>query len=231
MYRLGRPTSPKKPKSTYAIELAFIAVVVGCILLAIYWFIIRRDDSAIANNDSPLTSRIEFSKETTKVSEPYFTMELPGKWKEIYRDDGSIMWRHIVKSETGRWLRLYVDTIPTDYAVTYFMPVSADGPRIKPGQISDLCVNFVPGATKSLSPNRKINRESLPAKYQNASFNCDNAHPIWQRVGTSSSGGINTVKITGQKSGTHRYFFVYDDANFRPDYYILTNIIESFRAK
>lgn len=238
MYRLGRPTSSKRPKKLYLFEIIAIVTVVAGALFAFYWFVIRQEKSAaISNNDSPLTSRIEVADSFTKINEPTFQMSLPGTWKETERSQDpthkTIKWDYVAKGGVGRWLRIYIDTIPSDYSVVYVVPVSSDGDKITAEAASDHCSQFTAGATKPEQTNNPPAgvTDKMATSWNGVKFFCDGAHPLYQRLGTSSKEAVNSVSVTGPSRGKHKYFFVYDDAYYNPDYTLFLTILDSFRAK
>lgn len=238
MYRLGRPTIIRRPKKLYLFEAVAILLLVIGGLFAAYWFVIKKDNKAVlTNNDTPLISKVEAADKFTEINEPTFTLRLPGTWKETERNNDaryrSIKWDYQAKGGIGRWVKVFIDTIPEDYSVTYVLPVSAEGNEIVPEGISDHCSQFTPGARKpdNNSPSSSSSSERIASTWQGVKFLCDGAHPLYQRVGTSSKSGLNSVSVTGPTKGTHRYFFVYDDAYYNPDFTILSTILDSFRAK
>lgn len=238
MYRLGRPARTKRPKKFYLFEIIAIVTIVAGALFSVYWFVIKQEKSAaLRNNNTPLTSRIEVADSFTEINEPTFSMSLPGTWKETERNHNAnyrtIKWDYVAKGGIGRWVRIYIDTIPSDYPVVYLMPVRSDGDKIIPDGASDHCSQFTPGATKPTELNKPVPgaAEKMPSSWQGVNFFCDGVHPLYQRVGTSSKEAINSVSVTGPSKGTHKYFFVYDDAYYNPDYTLFTTILDSFRAK
>lgn len=238
MYRLGRPTTAKRPKKFYFLELAAIIIVVVGALFSVFWFVIKKEKPAdISSNGTPLISRVQAADKFTEINEPTFTLKLPGEWKEADRDSDpgrkSIKWDYIGKGGIGRWVKVYIDTIPTDYSVTYVLPVSSDGDKIFTDSISDHCSQFTPGAMKPSDRGgyAPASADKLPTQWQGVKFVCDGAHPLYQRVGTSSKEEVNSVSVTGPTKGTHKYFFIYDDSYYNPDYTIFSIIIDSFRAK
>lgn len=238
MYRLGRPTTTKRPKKLYLLEIFAIVIVVGGVLFSFFWFVIRQEKSAaLRNNDTPLTSKIEAAETFTEINEPTFTMRLPGTWKETERNHDAnyrtIKWDYVAKGGIGRWVRVYVDTIPPDYPVVFLAPVSSDGDKIMAEPVSDHCSQFTPGAMKPGDTSKPSSGTSdkIPTSWEGFKFYCDGAHPFYQRVGTGSKEAINSVSVTGPTQGSHKYFFVYDDAYYNPDYTLFTTILDSFRAK
>lgn len=234
MYKHGKPI--KRVKFTVGL------IIVAAVILAVgggYLFLIKKTQvTEIKNSDKPLESNIAgASKDALDVDEPLFKMSLPGQWKETARNPDasyrSIQWNYVGKDSTGRWLRLYVDTIPASFAVNYLLPVSAQDNRLSVGDVSDNCVTFTQGATADTNRDvpTSISKETLPARWQQVSFTCDNSHVSHQVVGTGSSEAGNAATIVGSQGGKHRYFFVYNDANYKPNYSIFINILGSFEAK
>lgn len=238
MYRLGRPTQTKRPKKYYLFEIITVATLVVGGLFSFYWFVVRQDGAAaLRNNATPLTSKIEAADTFTEIDEPTFKLKLPGTWKETERNTDAnyrtVKWDFISKSGVGRWLKVYVDTIPPDYPVTYVLPLSSDGDSLIPQGMSDHCSQFTPGARKPSNDGgySPPSAEKIPTQWEGVGFFCDGAHPLWQRVGTSSKEGVNMVSVTGPTKGTHKYFFVFDDSFYNPDYTLFTTVLDSFRAK
>lgn len=238
MYRLGRPARTKRPKKFYLFEIVAIFVIVAGVLFSFFWFVIRQEKpAALRNNDTPLTSRIEAADSFTEINEPTFSMRLPGNWKEMERnqDPGykTIKWDYQAKGGIGRWIKIYIDKVPADYPVVYVVPVSSDGEKITSNGASDHCSQFTPGAMKPNETNKPAPnaQEKMPSSWQDVRFLCDGAHPLYQRLGTSSKEAINSVSVTGPTQGTHKYFFVYDDAFYNPDFNLFSSILDSFKAK
>jgi hypothetical protein len=233
MYRDGKPIRKHTLK-----PIIVITIVVVVLLCFIYLIFVKDTGSntKLTNGDALLTKVNNKGQISVTVNEPYFTMELPGTWNESSRDSDpnyqSIQWNTTDSKSGNRWVRIYIDSIPSDFAVNYLLPVTANNNKLEPGQISDNCVTFTRGANQSNKDvSTPIGKESLPALWQKVSFRCDNTHTTHQVVGTGSTEGRNAVTVTGQKHGTHKYFIIFRDDNIRPDYTILTSIIESFQAK
>lgn len=168
-----------------------------------------------------------------RVNEALFTMELPGDWKELKRQndqtENSITWQSTKSSGDGRSLKLYIDIIPTSLAVNRLMPVLAQGNMIVPGDISENCATFTQGGTLNVHDAAKL--KETPAKWNKVDFICDLPRVNDSRVGTGSAEGKNTVTVTGPTKGTHKYFFLYTDHNIQPNHEILTNALRGFTAK
>jgi hypothetical protein len=166
------------------------------------------------------------------ISEPTFTMQLPGDWKQTDSQDTStvhsISWQATAKDADNRYLTIYIDTIPTTYAVNKELPVAAHGSQLTYGALSDNCSDFTPGGTTNAAIAETL--KPVASVWQGVSFICNLPQFIDNQIGTGSSSGVNSVTLTGPKTGTHSYFFLYIDRNVNPDYTIIENALQSFRA-
>jgi hypothetical protein len=237
MYQIGLPAKTKRPKKLYIIETLAIFILVAGLVSGVYWFAVGKTGSAavLVNDTKPRITQVKASDKTTNVDEATFTLELPGTWKEADRDVDvryhSITWTNISRGGVGRWLRVYIDTIPADYAANFLMPVAANGNEISAGQKSDNCVTFTPGANKDTARDRATGPTSLPSSWQGVNFICDNSHVTHQLVVAGSKGQINAVTVTGPTKGAHKYFFVYNDDAYTPDYNVFADAVSGFKAK
>lgn len=228
-YRLGKPTKGK-PNMLAGLVIVVITAVV---LSLVYLLLVKNSvgETTIKNNDKPLVSDINprGGQERLAVNEPTFSLSLPGPWKETARDTDnryhSIQWNYTAKKAANRWVRVYVDTIPADQPVNYLLPVTAADGRLELGQLSDNCLSFTQGTDKPAASG------GLPARWQGVSFMCDNVNKTYQVVGTGSPGTANGVTVTGSRAGSHRYFFMYRDDSFHPDFTVLSDILSSFKAR
>jgi hypothetical protein len=235
MYKLGKPLR----KTSYKIWLSIVLIVAVVTAVFYFAFVTGSNKGAdLKNNNTPLVTRVGDGKSnSTIVNEPLFTMNLIGSWKETSRNSDpaykTIQWNDAAKNSGGRWVRIYVDTIPADLALNYLLPVAAYEDGLSIGPMSENCASFTQGATSSTDRDVSvpISQESLPARWQAVSFMCENSHVSHQLVGTGSSEGSNAVTVTGKEHGKHKYFFLYNDANYHPDYTIFTEILDSFKAK
>jgi hypothetical protein len=50
-------------------------------------------------------------------------------------------------------------------------------------------------------------------------------------VGTSSPSAVNSVTLTNVGFTEHKFFFVFEDDNYNPDYGIMYNMLDSFKVK
>ncbi len=234
MYKLGKPVHRTSVKAWL-----FIALLMGAVTFGFYFaLIIRNDKTEIKNNNAPLITRVGGdSSNSITINEPLFTLQLKGLWKESSRDTDpnyhTIQWNYTGKDSTGRWIRIYVDTIPKDQAFNYLQPVTANQDVLSIGQMSENCATFTQGATPNVSRDVSVpnSQASLSARWQGVTFMCDNSHVSHQLVGTGSTDGNNAVSVTGKEHGKHQYFFLYNDDNYHADYSVFVDTLNTFRAK
>ncbi len=233
MYRYGKAIKRHNFNVLLAIALLVLAVVAGIYFL----FIKNSPKTTISNNKSTTTNISSNNQASVTINEPLFTLTLPGQWKETARDSDphyqSIQWNFVSKKAAGRWVRIYTDTIPANFALNYLQPVTAVNDGLSPGQPSDNCVTFTQGATPGTNRDVSVpnSQAALPARWQGVSFMCDNSHVSHQVAGTGSTEGKNTLTVSGSARGPHKYFFVYEDDAYHPDYSVFMNVLESFKAK
>ncbi|HET9850076.1 MAG TPA: hypothetical protein VFP35_00385 [Candidatus Saccharimonadales bacterium] len=229
MYKHGKPIySPARRPFFIGVMLVLIAALAG-----LYFGIIRTGDkNQISGSNKPLVSVIKSGPSSTTVDEPDFAFTLPGKWKLSAQNwDAryvSWQWQFTDKRYAGRFFEVYLDTIPTDYAYNYLLPVSADGNGVKVGQLSGNCANFTTTAQTKVNSAGTV---AAVSKWQGVTFPCDYGRQSLQVVGTSSLDGINSLTLTGEAKGTHKYFFIYRDNDINPDLGVISDILGSFRAK
>lgn len=229
MYKHGKPIY-KINKKPLVITIAVLLLV----LSGVYFkFIAGGSRTQLRNNNKPLVSTVSAQSQNTEVSEKDFNLSLPGKWKLAQKDwDARYhawQWQlQDAKLAAGRWFRVYEDTIPTDYAYNYMLPVTADGASLSIGQISGACSDFTTTAQTHANSSGTI---AAVSKWQQISFYCDYGRQTLQAVGTSSAEAINTVTVEGLSGHKHKFFFLYQDNNINPDLGVLANILLTFNAK
>jgi len=229
MYKHGKPIYRFKSRPL-AVIFALIILVLGFLY---FKFVAHGQRTEITSNNKPLISTVTAGSANTTISEKDFSLTLPGKWKLAQKDwDARYRaWQWQLqdpKVAAGRWFRIYEDTIPTDYAYNYLMPVSSNGISLNIGQVSGACTDFTTTAQTHTNSSGTI---AAVSKWQQVSFYCDYGRQTLQTVGTSSTEGINTVTLEGQSRTKHKYFFLYQDNNINPDLGLPATILSTFMAK
>jgi hypothetical protein len=164
------------------------------------------------------------------VDEAYFSLELPGDWKEVDRvdtsEERSITWQSQRENRTERFFKIYIDTIPEKRAVNRLLPVRAEGNSLQHGELSYNCL--------TLTDEGEMNRENVVpvlTSWQDVSFWCNLPEVLSNEIGIGSLEAMNRVRVAGRSQGEHEYFMVYSDATTSPSSSILLNAVRTFRAK
>lgn len=231
-YRYGYGTAKRRPRK--------VLLVVGCsilllgVILGLIFLDLKSNVVPITEGESRTISQtLSDNTQRIVVDEPFFTFELPGDWKETKRNENvsytSISWQATMKGKENRYLTLYVDKIPFDLPYNRIVTLKAQGSGISFSNVSDNCANFTVGGSADgrASPSSK----PIITKWNKVDFMCNLPQSVDNQIGTGSEASPNAVTITGAKQGTHKYFFLYTDRNFQPDYTILYSALSSFRAK
>lgn len=231
-YRYGHGTAKRRPRR--ALLVVFSTLVVAGVLGGILLLDIRKGASPVVEGNSRVVSQVlGDNAQTLYINEPFFSFELPGDWKETERNRNaqynSISWQATLKDKSNRYLTLYVDRIPFDLAFNRLVAVRANGTGISYSDVSDNCANFTVGGAQNgqLSQAAQV----TPTKWNKVDFLCNLPKAVDNQVGTAAEGSPNAIMVSGPTQGTHKYFFVYTDRNFQPDYSIFYDVLASFRAK
>ncbi len=230
-YRYGHGTAGRRSRKGLLVFLCSIIVV--ALFGAVVYLDLRQNGSAVIEGERRVVSQVSSDgSERLVVDEPFFTLELPGDWKEIARNDNnlytSITWQATAKNKDNRWLTLYVDRIPFDTPYNRIVTVKPQASGISFANVSDNCANFTVGGTVD---GRITTGKQTPTKWNKVDFICNLPEAIDNVIGTGSEASPNAVTVSGPTQGTHTYFFLYTDRNFQPDYNILYDALKSFRAK
>jgi hypothetical protein len=231
-YRYNR--APRRHHVRRLVFLVVALIIFGAIIGVVAWDLKKHSGNSSVTGKEREVSQIEAeSVKQLQVNEPFFSMELPGDWKEMRRyksaNENSIEWHATTKGEDNRYLTVYIDTIPLKKAVNRLLPVKAEDNTLSYGELSDNCASFT--GLKSPELNRANLQVETPAKWQNVDFICNLPQAVQNVTGTGSVGSQNSVTVVGPLQGSHKYFFLYDDKNIQPKSSILADAIRSFRAK
>lgn len=225
-YRFGKKQKSHR-KRNIAIALVAVVFLAGAGVFAKFYF---RANTVIDPPPAPVISQVTSSQGPTKrFDEGPFTIKLPQDWAYIGRQTQTAPYApyawHNTKNNPGvEELEIYVDTIPTTLGVNRVLPVQGNGSHIVPTTVSDTCADFT-------GNNKLPGAQNTPAKWGGINFLCDLANYERDVVGTSSSDGVNVVKVTGATSGSHQIFFTYTDNGSTPNFQIFENAVSSFTLK
>lgn len=163
-----------------------------------------------------------------RFDEATFSLSLPADWQKTTPEQtiyAGLKYKSTKKQADNRFLTVYVDRIPADRAVNKVLAVREATGKLTPGTVSEQCSDF-PEVQKT-----GVGKLAVQASWDGVPFVCDLDAITRNVVGTSSPGAVNAFTLTGPKAGTHRYFFVYEDNNYTPEYNILYTALKTFQAK
>jgi hypothetical protein len=228
MYTVNKTRSRKKLLLEFIIT---IAVLFALLAVALWFFVFREKGESSASFSRTGGTVAVVAPATKDFTVDEFTISLPDGWelngkKNPYYNQVFYEFQSKVKDYENRWLNVYVDVIPQDYAINKLLPISVINNKITPGTVSDDCKSFT-GAPKPGSG--QTTSQTWKATWEDVTFIC-NMTGQQNQVGTASAADGYNVPITGPLKGTHTYFFVYIDHNVRPDTSILSDAVKSFVA-
>ncbi len=232
-YKLGHKPGRRRRTRVFII-LAITFGIIGAVALLIFNDLKTNQSGSATGKEQTVLQLLDESTARITINEPTFSMQLPSDWKETERKnipvEKSVTWQAGKKGHDNRWLKIYVDTIPADYAVNRLVPVNkSSSGELLANDVSPNCSTFTQGGTQNADQAQHL--QSKPAKYQDVDFICDLVKIVDNQVGAGSADGINTIIVPGENTGTHKYFFLYIDRNIQPDYSIFYNALKSFKAK
>jgi len=212
--------------------IVLLAAIIISITSLIIWFLIHRDvgNPAETTNAAPIiTDHTAQEGQKIHINERTFSFDLPIDWKLQSKDTKPYIywiWQSTKKNGDNRLLTLYIDGAPADQAINYLLPLTKKDDGVTVGTMSSRCNDFTPDVQAAIKANKTI-----PSRWQGINFICDAPNVAQQKVGIGSTDGLNTIKLTGNISGTHSYFFLYNDQNIHFDSSILTDAMESLKVK
>ncbi len=207
-----------------------VAIVINVVVVLGAFFISRLlHSTTIINQSKPVISQVVIPKPATKqMDESLFSFTAPADWHLLSHDTNPFnvyTWVNTNPKDSGRSLKLYIDTIPSTLGVNRVQQVQTDGAQITPvGDVSDNCSSF----TKATSDPPST---STPAIWNGLPFLCDLGNYQRDVVGIVSSDGLNKVALSGPTVGRHNLFFTYNEQNLQGNYEIFTAILSSFKLK
>lgn len=204
-------------------------------ILGLIWFVFLRNNDSISSNFNKQGAQVAVVKPATKdFSNEMFKITLRSNWEahgkqnpfsnQIYYE-----FQESIKEKEGgsRWLRVYVDTFPKDFALNRLLPISVVDNRIIPGIISDDCTTFTGSPLSTLGA--KAGADTWAAKWQGVDFVCSMTNAQNYTGTASAEEGIGTTFINSDNV-KHKYFFVFIDHNVRPDYTIFSDSLKTFQT-
>lgn len=228
-YNIGQ----HRRKSSFHIKGVIAITLLVIILVAFGVYVISREQFKATDTKAVTTNVSDPSEDTISINEKYFTMKLPKYWQlQTSQQQPTIhyIFQSTKRFASNRFMTIYIDSIPPDFAVSHLIPVTAKGAGLSIGNMSSRCSNFA-GPEVKTAPQANA-AKSIIAKWSGVNFICGMRYLNDYIVGTSSTdGGINKVILTGKKTGKHTLFFAYEDQNISPDPEAFLVALRSFKLK
>lgn len=223
--KTANPSNRKRRKlKWFIILLILIALGIG-----IYIFLHSLKPKTAIKNAKPVITNIESTDKLKEYNEPDFVVKIPESWQPVSRLSpayNSYTWQVSESGTAGQQLTIYEDSIPRNYALNRVVIVHAEGLSLaSDSTASDNCIQY------TISGAPQYGEFGNLAKWQGVEFICDSRNDLRDVIGTSSTDGVNIVRVTGS-TGTHSYLFTLDNQdNSSPDYNTLYTAIQTFQAK
>jgi hypothetical protein len=228
MYTVDHRVRERRSKRPLIVTIILVTLLA---LAAAAWvYMDTRNSSEVTTSDqTPIVSKLTDDKDLKVFEGPGYTLELPSDWEPGAKVSNTVL--DFVEFKMGkepkdRKLTIYKDKLPGDLAMNKLLPVILNKNKLTPGLVSDNCSTFTgldvkPGAPK---------QEKMPSKWQDVAFICDMGNVTRNVIGTGTAEHGIQVPLTGETSGTHTYFFLFNDQNTRADATVLIDAIKTFRV-
>ena len=229
-------TANKRPKK-YRLFLKFLLFLTPFILIAagIMWYVFFRNNGDITSDFIKEGGQVIVAAPATKELEnEHFKITLQTSWvangkKNPFSDQVYYEFQNKAKNDDNRYLRVYLDVFPKDFALNRLQPITVVDNKIIPtANISDECDTFTGAPVDKKETKNRSDR--WMAKWQGIDFVCNLTNPQNYAGTASIDEGLATTFINS-KNEKHKYFFLYIDHNVRPDFQLYTDALKSFATK
>lgn len=218
-FSLPKSTSVKKHKLTIFL-LVTLLLCIGLACLILIW-IISNETKSVEQPKTNVNS-VSYQPQQTFQNQ-YFSFEADKSWSFMPSESSSnvFVYRSSKNNLVARDLKVYINTLPSNLMLTRILPVEANGDRLKIGEISDHCRQYL---ARPPTDNNPVNVNVL-----SVTFRC-------QVDGTSNVAGSGQVngsyqtELQSDSGLSRKYFLLYNDLEFTPNFNNFLNIAKSFRA-
>lgn len=225
MYRAGKRHRSRR-KLIFAGVLLTAALVY---VLAVTVVRLLKPHTVLGPAPKAVTTTISDEQKTKTINEPLFSLQLPTDWQatgHTLNPYNQYIWHNTAEEPGMRQLTVFVDTIPSKFALNRFLAVGAQGDKLQQlSDLSDNCANFTEASKSSKATG------VATSKWNGLTFLCDVGNYGRNVVGIGSAGELNSVTLNSADHGKHRFFITFTDNSPQPDYGILYTAINSFTLK
>lgn len=220
-HRLPYKKDPGRKKHRRSIAvLSFMLFIVISGIIFFVWYI-----SQAGSQDQPQSDARSNNFNPLKTFESqYFTFQTDKTWKYIKDESapGKFVYRSSKDNIVMRDMTVYVNTLPSNLLLTYVLPVTSSGESFVPGNTSDHCKTYI----KDLRPGHN---NPVEVTVESVRIRCQ-VDGTSATVGTGMMDGSYQTMLAG-KSAKRKYFLLYHDLQYSPDFDTFKNIVRSFQAK
>ena len=117
-----------------------------------------------------------------------------------------------------------MNSLPQDPLVTHVLPVKANTDRFDVGEVSEHCSNYLRGLI------RPGDNNPIEGVVKSVRIKCQ-VDGTSNTVGTGLVNGSYQVPLRNSDGSLNKYYLVYRDLEFTPQFAQFVNIAWSFRAK
>ena len=226
MYQLGH-----RSRHHYLLRALAGLIILGLVTAGIFAArAIFQSNTVLHQSQAVIRNVPASSTPTQHITQALFTIDLPATWEQKPPSSvvpkPSFTWQGTAGDDSARWMDIYIDTIPANFAANRLLPVEANASGIDvTGTTSDNCLNFTDKSTQP-SPTGTV-----PAKWGGVNFLCDVGNYERDVVAIGSAEGINTVTLTGPSGARHKILLVYTDNSPSPDYTLFASAVKSFQLR
>lgn len=227
MYIMNRAPKPKRRLHTAGLALMFVGALLGMAFAAQQYM--ETETAISATPEARVTKVLGTQDKTKEFTAGLVNLRLPNDWEAFKAPDvpaGAYSWRNTAANKGVRVITVYIDSLPRELPVNRVLAVQSSEDRIiAMGSVSENCTNFIDGGRNASGNGR------APARWDSVRFTCDTANYVRNVVGTSSADGVNMVSLTGKRSGSHKLFMTYTDADATPNFPLFSAAVESVRLQ
>lgn len=209
------------------VKVAFITLVALGLMVAIIIIIDSlRTQTQVTQVDANSQRTLGQSAQQQVFDEKWFILETDPTWERVdpkpeFDKYTTVTYRSSDHGLSLRELTVFIDTIPSDYALTYVLPVEIEQGRIEPFSISPRCNELLPPKAKK--------HLTIKLSWAGVDFFCDPDRGTYL-VGTSHNKQGYGLELAGPTTA-HRYFFLYNDVESTPQLDNFAAILRTFEPK
>lgn len=226
--------SVNKRQKQQLIFFKFLLFVIPCLMILglIIWLVFFKETYNSANFQQTGVKVAGIKPKTKDFVNELYKISLPTSWtynglKNPFSDQLYDEYQNMAKDYENRWIRIYIDVFPADFAIDRLLPVSVSDNAIIPGSVSNDCKTFEGAPFSPRGSN--IGADTWEANWQNVSFICNIATSLNYIGATSKEEGYG-ITLLSQNGQSHEYFFLYIDHNAHPEYTTFTDALKSFET-